>query len=125
MKHTQNIHIHLLSRSHYSRALLWAISLSVLVVAAASALARAAHNFKIALTDKPDIAIYMLLPDENITTTTVLRSTDTERDYLAETKDGPKLVKLKKGKEAWYAALVEPMHGDDAGSASSAAHTTK
>ena len=123
MKHTQKFHVHLLSRRHYSRAVLWAISLSVVVVGASAALARAAHNFKIALTDKPDIAIYLLLPDENITTAKVLRSSDTERDYLAETKDGPKLVKMKKGKDQWYAALVEPMHEDEAEAmSSSSAH---
>ncbi|MBI5155804.1 hypothetical protein HZA45_00865 [Candidatus Peregrinibacteria bacterium] len=112
MKHMQKIHIHLLSRRHFSRAVIWAVSLSTVIVGASAALARAAHNFKIALTEKPDIAIYLLLPEENITTTTVLRTSDTERDYLAETKDGPKFVKLKKGKEQWYAALVEPMHED-------------
>jgi len=108
----QKIHIHLLSRRHFSRAVIWAVSLSTVIVGASAALARAAHNFRIALTEKPDIAIYLLLPDENITTTTVLRTSDTERDYLAETKDGPKFVKLKKGNEQWYAALVEPMHED-------------
>ena len=122
MKHTNKIQVHRLSRRYYSHAVAWAVGLSMIIVILCAALARAAHNFKIALVEKPDIAIYLLLPEEKITTTKTLRVSATERDYLAQTKDGPKLVKLKKGKEQWYAALVEPMHEDEMSSASSAAH---
>ena len=115
MKYTlQKIHIAQLSRLHFSRTVVWAMGLSAAIVVASAALARAAHNFKIAFTDKPDIAIYLLLPDEQISKTTILRQSDTERDYLAETKDGPKLVKLKRGQNQWYAALIEPLHENDA-----------
>ncbi len=109
----KKVHIMHVSRRSFLRTTVSAVILSIAIVAASAALARAAHNFKIALTEKPDIAIYLLLPDEGITTTTVLRETETERDYLAETKDGPKLVKLKRGNDAWYAALIEPLHEDE------------
>lgn len=114
MKHIHNkIHVAHVSRRSFMKAALWALMVCIAIVASSAALARAAHNFKIALTEKPDIAIYLLLPDEEITTTTVLRERETERDYLAETKDGPKLIKLKRGPDQWYAALIEPLHEDE------------
>ena len=67
-------------------------------------------NFKAALTDKPDVAIYLLLPDEELGNTTLLRESETERDYLADTKEGPKLVKLKKGEKEWFVSVVEKLH---------------
>jgi len=94
----------------FASTIVWSLVLSACIVAAAAALGRAARNFQAALTDKPDVAIYLLLPEEDIGRTTLLRDRDTERDYLAETKDGPKLVKLKKGDLEWYVAHVEPLH---------------
>lgn len=82
----------------------------IVVVIAAAALGRATHNFQAALTDKPDVAIYLLLPEEELGNTTLLRESDTERDYLADTKDGPKMIKLKKGETEWYVSLVEELH---------------
>lgn len=79
---------------------------------AAAALGRATHNFSAALTDKPDVAIYVLLPDEGIRDTTLLRETEKERDYLAETKDGPKLIKLRRGEQEWFVSLIEELHGE-------------
>lgn len=112
MKHTPHTHIAHVSKRSFSNTVVWAIVLSVIIVGASAALARAAHNFRIALQEKPDIAIYLLLPDEGITKTTVLRQSETERVYLAETKNGPELIKLTRGKDQWYASLVEPMHGE-------------
>lgn len=89
---------------------LWASICSVVIVLAAAAFARASHNFAAALTEKPDLALYLLLPDEGIGQTTLLREQDTERDYLAETNDGPKLIKLKKGESEWYVSVVEQLH---------------
>jgi hypothetical protein len=103
-------HVHGLSARGFRRTTTWSLVTAMLIVAVAAALGRAAHNFKAALTDKPDVAIYLLLPNEDLGTTTLLREADTERDYLAETKDGPKLVKLKKGDKEWYVALEEPLH---------------
>lgn len=102
--------IHSLSRRRYTHTVLWSIFVSLLVVVGVSLAARATHNFQAALTDKPDIAIYLLLPDEELGNTTLLRETETERDYLAETKEGPKLVKLKKGEKEWFVSVVEKLH---------------
>lgn len=102
-------HIHTLTDNGYRHTVLWAVFCCLAIVAAASAFARASHNFAAALTEKPDLAIYLLLPEEEIGQSTLLREQDTERDYLAETKGGPKLVKLKKGDEQWYVSVVEPL----------------
>jgi hypothetical protein len=98
------------SRFRFLHTIGWAILLSALIVTVAAALARATLNLKAALTGKPDLAIYLLLPEEEIGQTTLLREREDERDYLAETKDGPKLVKLRKGEEEWYVAHVERLH---------------
>ena len=103
-------HIHLLSRKNFSKTVLWSVFLCTVIVTVTAALGRATRNFQAALTDKPDVAIYLLLPEEEIRQTTLLRETDTERDYLAQTKTGPKLVKLKKGPEQWFGALTEELH---------------
>jgi hypothetical protein len=105
-----SFHVHALSPSGYRRTVLWAVLCCLTIVAGASAFARASHNFAAALTDKPDLAIYLLLPEEQIGQSTLLREQETERDYLAETKDGPKLVKLKKGEKEWYVSHVENLH---------------
>ena len=106
----KKLHIPHLSRKRFFHTVFWSLMVSCVIVAAAAGIGRATRNMKIALSEKPDIAIYLLLPDEEIGKTTLLRSSEMERDYLAETKSGPKLVKLKKGPEQWYAALVEPLH---------------
>lgn len=103
-------HIQSLSRHGYKRTVLWSLLLSIMIVAAAATLGRAAHNFKAALTDKPDVALYLLLPDEEIGQSTLLKDGETERDYLVETKDGSKFVRLKKGEETWFVSLVEKLH---------------
>lgn len=106
----QAFHIHTLSHRSYRVTVLWATFCCLMIVVAAAAFARASHNFTAALTDKPDLAIYLLLPDEEIGYSTVIKEGDTERDYLAETKDGPKLIKLKKGETEWYVSHVETLH---------------
>ncbi len=103
-------HVHSLSRRKYSHTVGWSVVLCIAIVIGTALLGRATHNFRAALTDKPDVAIYLLLPDEEIGNTTLIREFDNERDYLAETKDGPKLIKLKKGKEEWFVSLVEKLH---------------
>jgi acetylglutamate synthase len=102
--------IALISRKRYTHTMLWAVLLSSVVVALAATLGRAMANVKAALTDKPDIAVYLLLKDDVVTSSTLLRSYDSERDYLVETKDGPKLVKLKKGEKEWFVVSKERMH---------------
>ncbi len=102
--------IHTLSHRGYRMTVLWAAFCCLAIVAAASAFARASRNFAAALTDKPDLAIYLLLPEEEIGSSTLLREKENERDYLAETKDGPKLIKLEKGETQWFVSVVEPLH---------------
>jgi hypothetical protein len=102
-------HVHTLGPSGYRHTVLWATFSCLAIVASAAAFARASHNFAAALTDKPDLAIYLLLPDEGIGQSTLLREQDAERDYLAETKEGPKLVKLRKGEKEWYVSVVEDL----------------
>ena len=102
--------VHSLSPRKYKHTVLWSVVLSVVIVVAASFLARATRNFHAALTDKPDVAIYLLLPNEGLGNTTLIRESDTERDYFADTKDGPELIKLKRGEKEWFVSLKEPLH---------------
>lgn len=85
----------------------WALLGSSVIVGATAVLGRAALNLRAALTDKPDIGIYMLLPDEGIRETTLLRETENQRDYLAETRDGSKLIILRKEGGEWTVAGIE------------------
>lgn len=104
------MHVENVSRRRFLTTALWAFLASTVIVIAAAALGRAALNLRAAVTDKPDIGIYLLLPEEGIHEVTLLRSTDTQRDYLVETKEGPKLVKLQKGEDQWEVGLVEKLH---------------
>jgi hypothetical protein len=103
------MHLKLLSRKRYAHTMFWAMLLSALIVAVAATLARASFNVSAALTDKPDIAIYLLLKDEKVGTTTLLRDGRDERDYLAQTKDGPKLVRLERGPHQWFVEFEESL----------------
>lgn len=104
------MNIPLLSKLQYTRTMLWAILLSALIVGLTATLARASYNLHAALVAKPDLAIYLLLPDEELKQTTLLREEPFQRDYLAETKSGPKLIRLKKGDRQWYVELQENLH---------------
>ena len=106
------MHISLLTRPRYLIVIGCSVAASLVVIVIAAGLARATLNLKAALTDKPDIGLYLLLPEEEITTSEFLREAEDgkERDYLAQTKDGPKLVKLKKGEKEWYVSVVEKLH---------------
>ncbi len=102
--------IYRISSRRFAHTIGWAILGSSLIVAITATLGRATYNFQAALTDKPDIAIYVLLPDEEIGKSELIRDvSETERHYLAETKDGQKLIILKKGEEEWYVAEIEEM----------------
>ena len=104
-------HVHHLTPRAFRNTALWAIIVAMLIVTAAAALARSAKNFKAALTDKPDVAVYLLVPkQQELGQTTLLRETDLERDYLGQTKEGPKVITLRKGKSEWYLANEEPLH---------------
>lgn len=103
--------IHTISTKRYGHTVLWAVFLSILIVCIMAGLGRAAHNFQAALTDKPDVAIYLLLEDEHLGHTTLIHTNkeDTERTYLADTPTGTLLVRLRKNKE-WHVDLTEPLH---------------
>jgi len=109
-KHTFSFSVHKLTRKRFMHTVWWSVFTAVIIVASAAAIGRAAHNFDAALIEKPDIAIYLLLPDEEIGRSTLLRGDDLQRDYLAETKDGPKMIRLKKGEKQWYVSEVEVLH---------------
>ena len=99
------------SRWRYFSTILWAVLGSVVVVVITAGLARATLNIKGALIEKPEIAVYLLMPDEDITQVEVLRETETTRDLLVTTKDGPLLVLMKRGEEEWYIEETERLHG--------------
>ncbi len=89
----------------------WAILVCLIIVTATAFLAKATLNMKAALTDKPDIAIYQLLPSEHLGRTELLRESEdkTERWYLAETGSGKEIITLRKG-ATWYVENRERMH---------------
>ena len=103
------MNIKFFTRLRFTHAYFWAVLLSALIVGLAATLARASFNVTAALTEKPDIALYLLLPEEQISSSTMLRQKGNERDYLAQTKDGQKLIRLKKGPNNWFVELDEPL----------------
>lgn len=104
------MHIRHLSTRRFTHTVFWSLLLSALIVAMAATLARASFNLSAALTDKPDIALYLLLPEEEISQSTLLREHVGERDYLVQTKDGPKLIRLKRGPNQWFVEMKEQLH---------------
>lgn len=112
MSHARRFSVGHLTPRGYQNAVVWALVLSLSVVIAAAVLGRAARNMQAALVDKPDIAIYFLLEEHNLGKTTLLRVSDDEmqRDYLAESDEGPMLVQLTKGEEQWYVSKTERLH---------------
>ena len=101
--------IHHISRKRYLHTIFLAVLGSMLVVSIMATLGRASYNFSAALTQKPDVAIYILLPEEEITSVELLRDKGDERHYLVETKDGQKLVILKMGDKEWFVSLAEEL----------------
>jgi len=104
------MHIQFLSKLRFTHTYSFALLISCLIVAIAATLARATLNVAGALLHKPDIAVLLLLPNEGIYDSTLLRTTDTERDYLIQTKTGPKLARLKKGETEWFVEEEVPLH---------------
>lgn len=101
--------IHRISRKRYFHTMFWAVLGSMLFVSIMATLGRASYNFSAALTEKPDVAIYVLLPEEEITSAEILRDKGDERHYLVETKEGQKLVILKRGEKEWFVSLIEEL----------------
>jgi hypothetical protein len=108
---TRHLDVHRLSAHRFKHTMLWAVFASLIIVVAAALLGRAALNLKAALTQKPDVAVYLLLPDAGITSVTVLRESPNERDYMAETASGVLFVRLHKGDGGkWMVTETEQLH---------------
>jgi hypothetical protein len=99
----------LLSRFRFFHTYFWALLVSCLIVGVMATLARATLNLAGALQNKPDIGVLLLLPEEGITASSLIRAKDQTRDYLIMTKEGPKLARLKKGVEQWWVQEVIPL----------------
>ncbi len=93
----------------FKDATVFALIAGAAVVIVVSLAARANLNLKAAVTDNPDLAIYVLLPEEKIDEIRLLRDQERERDYLVETKEGPKFVKLRKIDGEWRVAEVDSL----------------
>jgi hypothetical protein len=104
------MHIQFLSRRRFHHTVSWAVLFSCLIVAVAATLARATLNLAGALVNRPDIAVLLLLPQEDIRDSAMIRETPQERDYLLQTRSGPKLARLHRGVEHWFVAEVVPLH---------------
>lgn len=104
--------IHQISRGRFLHTVGWGLIASLVVVGIAAGLGRATLNIKGALTDKPHIAIYLLLPDEGIGQIEILKEEESEVHFIADTKEGKKFIILKKGEEEWFVSDVERLHED-------------
>ncbi|MCA9370514.1 MAG: hypothetical protein KC680_00970 [Candidatus Peregrinibacteria bacterium] len=102
-----------ISRKRFLSTVVWGVLASVIIVGAAAGIGRATVNLQGALTNKPDIAIYLLLPDEGIGKIEVLKEEENERHYLADTSEGKKFIILKKGQKEWYVSDVQSLHDDE------------
>jgi len=102
----------MVSTGRFTHTVMWGLLLSAIVIVMASVMARSALNLKAAVTDNPDLAIILLLPDEEISNVELMRDRGKERDYLVETKDGSKYVKLIKSDGEWAVGDLEQLHED-------------
>ena len=102
--------IEFVSGGRFTHTVMWGLLLSAIVIVLASLMARSALNLEAAVTNKPDLAVIILLPEENITDVELMRDRGKERDYLVETKDGPKYVKLIKSDGEWRVGEIEQLH---------------
>lgn len=100
-----------ISRWRYFSTIIWAVLGSVLVVSLTAGIARATLNMRGSLVEKPEIAVYLLLQEAEVTNVEILRETETQKDMLVHTKnEGKLLVIMKKGEEEWYIAEKERLH---------------
>lgn len=91
------------SRFRYVHTMMWAVLLSLLIVGMAATIGRATVNLRGALTaEDGSLAVMMLLPEEEITEVTLVKAGLDTQEFLTETKDGPKLIRMKKGDKEWF-----------------------
>lgn len=96
------MHLSLLSHWRYAHTISWAVLLSLLIVAIAATIGRATINLRGALTaEDASLAVMMLLPEEGIGDITMIRAGAETQEFLAETKDGPKLIRVKRVEGKW------------------------
>lgn len=91
--------------SHFRAAhtMFWALLLSSLIVAVAATVARATVNLRGALTaEDASLAVMILLPEEEIQDVTLIKAGIDTQEFLAETKTGPKLIRMKRGETEWF-----------------------
>lgn len=87
----------------------------ILIVAAVAALGKAMVNLQAALISKPDVGIYFLMPEMELTETSLLRDMGDARDYYADSKDGPLLVHLRQDRGEWKLAGYERLREGGSG----------
>jgi|GEM_PF-571223 len=109
-----HMHLSYVSKRRFYHTIGWAVLLCALIVGVAATLGRATMNIRGALTDNPDLAIFLLLEEEGVTQSTLLRQQPSQRDYLVQTAEGQKLVLLKKGEKEWYVSRNEQLHENEA-----------
>lgn len=91
------------SRFRAAHTIAWAILLSALIVGSAATVGRASMKLRGALTDEDgSLAVMMLLPEEKITEVTLIKAGTDTQEFLAKTKDGPKLIRMKRGETQWF-----------------------
>lgn len=81
-------------------------------MAAAAVLGKAMVNLQAALISKPDVGIYLLLPEMDLGHTELLREQDGERDYYADSKEGPLLVRLRQKEGKWAVWSYDHLRSD-------------
>lgn len=109
-----------ISRGTFLKTVGLGIIASVAIVMIAAGIGRATVNLQGALTEKPDIAVHLLLEEDGVGRVELLKEGDTERHYLAHTDDGPVFVILKKGETEWYISSKERLHETSDSSSSEA-----
>lgn len=91
------------SRFRYMHTISWALLISCLIVSAAATIARATVSLRGALiAEDASLAVMMLLPDKEISDVTLVRASSDVQEFLAETKEGPKLIRMKRGPTRWF-----------------------
>ncbi|MSR87069.1 hypothetical protein EXS70_02750, partial [Candidatus Peribacteria bacterium] len=113
--HIAHLDFRFVSRFRYTHTILWALLLSSLIVGTAATIARATVKLRGALTDDDgSIAVMMLLPDEGITDVELIKAGPETQEFLVETKEGPKLIRLKhsstsSGQATWFVQDTIPL----------------
>ena len=91
------------SRFRAVHTMMWALLLSLLIVGLAATVGRATVTLRGALTaEDGSLAVMLLLPEEEISEVTLVKAGVDTQEFLAETKDGPTLVRLKRGEREWF-----------------------